>query len=475
MKVDEAFDTIDERISPTSSQAATAAKRVAHFTEILEGLGPGVKVVPSGSWARGTSLGPIHDVDLIVVFPADQQPTWGNGSGTAQEALDHVQQAIKSHLSERYGFSYVWDTEPRNHVVKCRLDGKFVIDEILFPGFAVEVMPAIRDGSALRVPEAHDRQWATVDPEYLIAETARRQREWPHYTALVRLLKHWAKEHPELGFSSLAMEVLALKCIPRPPLFGSMSRAEALRGFFTAAAAQIMKGVRDPSGRCGEIEPGIKRRKARGEFLKMADLAANAVEWEKSGHEFGDDIAIHFLRKIFGKRFPRPSRDWSDYLIDLWWAEMHRTGPEFRDAPHDWNQRFQHSEGPHEAREPPPGQGRTGGDSPDEGPQGPRGGPEDGPKWGPNGGPTDRPGGGFPGANPAGPWSSGAPRNPTRPTEGGPQSGGRGHREAGQPRVSSVARSGGVSLGNPGGHRKGVPTASPVYAPAAPRPDDPAG
>jgi hypothetical protein len=335
VNVDDAFDQLDKIIAPSPRHEAITRKRVAHLTEVLKGLDQDVEVAPSGSWARRTSLGPIHDVDLVVVFPPDRHPDWDGGSGTAESALRQVEQAINAHLSERYGVAESWSTELRNHVVRVYLDDRSEAEEPTTPAFAVEVMPAIRDGSALRVPARRDDRWRTVDPEHLVRESALRQREWPHYTAMVRLLKHWAREHPELDISPLAIEVLALKCIPRPPVVGTLSRTEALKQFFTAAATEVMKGVRDPAGHLGEIEPEIKRRRFREALLRMAYLAATAAEWERSGHEHGEDIAVHFLRFVLGGKFPRPSRDWSDVPIQLLSTESHRVLAEPTGAGYD--------------------------------------------------------------------------------------------------------------------------------------------
>jgi hypothetical protein len=235
VKIDDAFDRFDKAIAPSAAQQRIARGRVDRFTAILKTIDPRIEVVPSGSWARGTSLGPIRDVDLIAVFPPDMFPDWDGGPGTATAALTRVAGLIEDRLSEHYGLPYVWHAEPRNHVVKCYLDSRIATDIRTWRGFAVEVMPALRDGDALRVPERHADRWRTVDPEHLARKTAARQAEWPHYQAMVRLLKHWAREHPQLHLSSLAIEVLALRCLPHPPLIGTLTRTEALARFFTAA------------------------------------------------------------------------------------------------------------------------------------------------------------------------------------------------------------------------------------------------
>jgi hypothetical protein len=306
VKVSNAFGDFDHEISPGGYPRAKAEDRLARFAAVLTMLHGEIRVVPAGSWARGTAIAPIHDVDFILVLPDDLRPRNDAGGRSAEAVLEYVARLVE----ESAELNDVHRVERRNHVVKWYLDSTVETDDADWHGLAIEIMPAFRDGEALLVPSRRDDRWNTVDPEHLIRASERRQQEWPQYTAMVRMLKAWAREHPELRLSPLAMEVLALRCLPHPPLLGRMSNIEALMRFFTAAAGEILRGVHDPAGRSGEIAPDLDRWKARKAFLEMADLAAAADEWEKSEHPDREDISIHFLRKIFGKRFTRPSRNW---------------------------------------------------------------------------------------------------------------------------------------------------------------------
>jgi tRNA nucleotidyltransferase (CCA-adding enzyme) len=69
MKVDDAFDKFEKKIAPSASQERIARGRGERFTEMLNTIDERIEVVPSGSWAPGTSLGPMRDVDPIIVFP----------------------------------------------------------------------------------------------------------------------------------------------------------------------------------------------------------------------------------------------------------------------------------------------------------------------------------------------------------------------------------------------------------------------
>jgi hypothetical protein len=93
------------------------------------------------------------------------------------------------------------------------------------------------------------------------------------------------------------MEVLALRCLP------DGDRPEALARFFTAAASDVMYGVHDPAGYCGEIQPSLDRAKVRESMLTAADLANQALDVASA-----DDLdrAVCLWRQVFGPEFPEP-------------------------------------------------------------------------------------------------------------------------------------------------------------------------
>jgi predicted nucleotidyltransferase len=282
---------------------------------------PGVdEVIPSGSLARGTHLGRIHDVDLIVVFDQDAHPEW-RGPGSADVALEHVQGMVADSLQGGL-FSMVHDTEKRNHVVKANLDpswGPF-LDALVPIAPPIDIMPAIRVGSHLRVPERlnrdlSDEPWVEVDPEKLMRMVAARRREWSNFDKVVRLVKVWADDR-KLGLSRLAVEVMVLKYLPRPSLFETLSCSDAIAEFFREAADHIVDDkIIDPAGRCGEIVPGLNYdslQEALAESAKLAEVAVAAERaWE--GRHYSVEGVTHpsvFWQEIFGKENIRRPRVW---------------------------------------------------------------------------------------------------------------------------------------------------------------------
>jgi len=177
--------------------------------------------------------------------------------------------------------------------VKCFLDAPNAEG-----AFTVDAMPALRQSrGGLLVPEKRSEIWVRTDPEYLIAEVARRQAAWDQFRPLVRLLKYWNDANGKL-MKSLVVEVLALTCLP-----AEGSRPRALQRFFSSAGYEIDRGVRDPAGICGEIQPDLDRDAARDLLDEAASHAWKAINAQDAGDT--DEAACHW-RKVFGENFPEP-------------------------------------------------------------------------------------------------------------------------------------------------------------------------
>jgi hypothetical protein len=277
-----------------------------------------VRVIQSGSLARDTGVGPIHDIDLIVVFREQAHQDW-KGAGSAASALNYLQVTIGKTLQGGL-FGLIRDTELRNHVVKATSSssvGQFVG---LMPDTPpIDVMPAIQVGSRLSVPERLTDRWIETDPERLIKMVEARQRQWSNFNQVVKMIKVWAGNH-DLKMKSLAVEAMVLKYLPQPGLFESMSCTQAVARFFEAARDADITGLKDPCGLSGEIDKNFNYGKLRDALKISARDARAAVEaelaWENrhSARESLVHPAVHW-RKVFGKDFPVP---------DVWyWSPGH--------------------------------------------------------------------------------------------------------------------------------------------------------
>jgi len=297
MQIATAFDLHQTEVNADPIAVKEGHRRRDLFGDAFNPLDEVVRAIPSGALARRTQLDPIHDVDLIIEFVPKQHPDWGTPGRSADDALTHVAGVATELLGVSSGTvaREVRRTLKRNHVVRCFLDDPDD-PEIEHP-FAVEVAPALRqaDGTLL-LPERYSSRWITADPEEFIRRVAARQQAWSQFVPLVRVTKHW-KNSRRLDMKNLVMEVLALRCLPVD------DRPRALARFFTAAASDVMGGVFDPAGYCGEIQPDLDRSHIRECLLAAGDLANRALAAEAAGEL---DRAVCLWRQLFGPTFPEP-------------------------------------------------------------------------------------------------------------------------------------------------------------------------
>ena len=193
MESDDGFRSFSRAIETDPIGMLLAKWRRDVFIRKLKQLPDVVDVIPSGSLTRGTQIGPVHDVDLIVVFDKAKHPDYGI-KGTTKEAKESAQAAI-THLEGRLleqlhpwrgaAGGLLKETEQRSHVVKYKGDWAGPFKEFIPSAPPVDVMPAVREGSHLLIPE-RGTGWIDVDPERLIRQVAQRQREWKYFTAVDR-------------------------------------------------------------------------------------------------------------------------------------------------------------------------------------------------------------------------------------------------------------------------------------------------
>lgn len=295
MSVLDSFASFQTVVNADPDQVSEARRRRRVFEEALLSEPDVLEVVPSGSLARGTHKDPIHDVDLVVVYDPVAHPDWGAAGESAFEALDHARAAVNRLLGATSGTvnQLVRLAKPRNHAVKCFLDDPDDED-----AFTVDVMPALRVDAGFHIPEALSKVWIEADPEYLIAEAARKHGDWSHYAGTVRMLKYWAASQSPLKIKSLVMEVLALE-----HLTTGSNRPAAVSNFFTAAAFRIESGlaVEDPARLCGEIQSDLDMESFGDRLREASNSGIDARAAQLSNDPAA---ASRHWRDVFGDGFP---------------------------------------------------------------------------------------------------------------------------------------------------------------------------
>ncbi len=418
MESDDGFRSFSRAIETDPIGVLLAKWRRDVFIRKLKQLPDVIDVIPSGSLTRGTQIGPVHDVDLIVVFDSAQHTDYGikgktkEAEESAQAAITHLEGKLLEQLHPWRGATggLLKETEQRTHVVKYNGDWAGPFKEFIPSAPPVDVMPAVREGSHLLIPE-RGTGWIDVDPERLIRQVEQRQREWKYFTEVVGMVKAWARLN-HLKMKNLAVEVMVLKYCPRPRLFETLSVGDAVARFFDAADKEGITSLKDPAGRCGEIDPGMNYRKLQSALSDAAGLARKAMEAERAwknpqyaeGEVTNPDV---FWRKLFGKKYPRThERFWRAPATEPWFGK--------------WTTRPAEAGGPNHPDNPAPKGPGGGPNGPGGGPSGP-GGPGGGAPRGPDRDPDHpRPRPHGPGDGPRRPSSPRGPRHRPAPAPAEP-------------------------------------------------------
>lgn len=340
MESDDGFEAFGAEIKSDPLGVLLAKWRRDAFIAKLERLPDVIEVIPSGSLARGTHIGPVHDVDLIVVFDKSAHPDYGTRPESARAALTYLENRLLELMHPLSGTeALLKGTEQRTHVVNCYGGSAGRYSEFFPSAPPVDVMPAVREKpnllerSHLLVPElAADGggKWAPVDPETFMRQVEQRQREWKYFTEVIKMVRAWA-ELNDLDMKTVAIEAMVLMYCPRPRMFETLSRGEALARFFEAASKARITKLEDPAGRCGEIDKKMDYGKLRRELKNAAGLSRQAMDAEfawKNRFILGQDATdpAVFWRQLFGKEYPAAKEPFWRAPASEPWFDTFRVG-----------------------------------------------------------------------------------------------------------------------------------------------------
>jgi hypothetical protein len=340
MESDDGFEAFGKEIKSDPFRLLLAQWRRDAFTRKLEKLPDVIEVIQSGSLARDTQIGLINDVDLIVVFDGSAHPDYGSGSASAQAAMTCLEGKLRELMHPVSGAeALLKGTKQRTHVVRCHGVSTDRYAEFFPTAPPVDVMPAVREKphllqkSALLVPELDlngENKWVDVDPETFMRQVEQRQREWKYFTEVIKMVRAWA-ELNDLDMKTVAIEAMVLMYCPRPRMFETLSRGEALARFFEAASKARITKLEDPAGRCGEIDKKMDYGKLRRELKNAAGLSRQAMDAEfawKNRFILGQDATdpAVFWRQLFGKEYPAAKEPFWRAPASEPWFDTFRVG-----------------------------------------------------------------------------------------------------------------------------------------------------
>ena len=244
-------------------------ERIDHIAEVLGGEQEVDTLLFGGSVAKHTYVDGLSDVDALVVL--DREGTQGV---SAQGVLDNFFEDLNVRL-RRGGVEII---EKGNLAVTIRYTD----------GSEVQLLPAVRVGQALRIPDASGQGWNQTDPQRFRAQlTEHNQRLHNNLIPTVKLVKSLVSDLPEQQRpSGYHVESLALDAVRN--YTESTTPKALLDRVLKHASERVLSPIRDVTGQSRNVDdylgtPNSAERKlvsqALGGLRRRLNAATSIHQW----------------------------------------------------------------------------------------------------------------------------------------------------------------------------------------------------
>ena len=237
----------------------------------------------SGSYARGTAIRPLNDIDVFVVLDAAQH---GGPDGTTPSRLLHELRGVLQAV-------YPNKDAPR-------LQTRSVNLEFSGTGIAYDVVPAFqdpRDPDVYHVPDRERDDWIPTNPRvHIAASTAANERAGKMLKPLVKAAKRWNSD-ADKPLRSFHLEVMACNTLTTKP----ESWVEGLATLFDGLVEAVAQPCPEPARLGPRLDEGVDVARALRALKDAAALARAAEIAARAGRE-GE--AHHHLRQLLGEDYP---------------------------------------------------------------------------------------------------------------------------------------------------------------------------
>ena len=267
-----------------------------------------VKMLLSGSLAKGTALRTINDVDVALYVKGDSAPS----------ELNELLNWLVEKLRKTY-----WQIAPED----IRIDGPAIVISFSGTGIDVDVIPIYYLGD----PDWRGYLWdrrsgqklLTSIPQHLDFIRRRKQKQPSHFAQTIRLVKWWAqqreREDPTFSVRSFLIELLLSKLVDSGKLFSdyhvglehfflyvqksSLQERVSFTDFYPAsklpkqsATVEVFDPV-NPENNVGSDMTEATRRK----FLLFAEQALDALSYAKTAQTKRE--ALECWQDVMGASF----------------------------------------------------------------------------------------------------------------------------------------------------------------------------
>ena len=271
-----------------------------------------------GSFARGTKLRPLDDIDIMIGLSANGC-TYDVSLGWNKIRMHAKTDDVRLLTCAEDGF--LNSTKIINRVIKklgslpdyCRSDlhknKQAAVLNLLSKEWSFDIVPCFytkpeTDGRQYYLIPNGNGDWMKTDPardrDVLLGEN---ERLGGRLKLLIRLMKKWNRVKKVKTLPSYALETLIINRYTKKDSISIYPDIE-LRGLldeFANDVCQPIKDIKEIQGDLNELSYSEKQDNAR-RARKDSDKAQQAWEYEKNGDH---ETAINLWREIFGEEFPQ--------------------------------------------------------------------------------------------------------------------------------------------------------------------------
>lgn len=266
-KIQAILDNLLPEINDRDVEGVNFLRKQIH--EAIEGaLGePLISISFGGSVQKNTFVNGLSDVDALAIFrhlrASDILPA---------EVMEEVGRAITKKLPDA--------------AVSV---GRVAITATFPDGFEFQVIPAVREGTSLRVPSWNGESWSKINTrKFTKALSRHNERLGGKLIPTIKLAKQVIAQIPEKHqLSGYHVEALAISSFR--DYQGEKKTAQMLPAFFERASRQVLAPIRDNSGQSVYVDEYLgrksspERRAISHLFDRMAKRMKNASAAESEG------------------------------------------------------------------------------------------------------------------------------------------------------------------------------------------------
>ena len=271
-----------------------------------------------GSFARGTKLRPLDDIDIMIGLSA-KGCTYDASLGWNKIRMSARTDDVRLLACAEDGF--LNSTKVINRIIKklrslkdyCRSDlhknQQAAVLNLLSKEWSFDIVPCFytkpeADGRDYYLIPNGNGDWMKTDPvrdkDVLLGENARLE---GRLKLLIRLMKKWNRVKKVKTLPSYALETLIINRYKKESNISEFPDIE-LRyclNKFSSDVCQPIQDIKEIQGDLNELSYSEKQDNAR-RAKNDCDKAQQAWEYEKSGNQ---ETAINLWREIFGEDFPQ--------------------------------------------------------------------------------------------------------------------------------------------------------------------------